>query len=272
MLQRLLIASFVAALGCSSSPTTSAPTDTGVDSPETSTPPPYVPKTSQEFFEAAAKPVCERVFSCCANADEIRTILFFYGVEETPADAAACARELAPKLAEYSALVDASITAGHLKFVAEEASKCLVAFNPEQNKCEGMLLDGAPNLLACPRAYQPLVASGGACNMTPECIDSVCRPTNAERTAATCQPRGKEGEFCLGVDTCEVGLVCSTLVGDVCSEGKSSVCRRRGEKGANCCTTDDCASGLDCYAEGDGKPTCNDALPSTPADPICTGK
>jgi hypothetical protein len=274
VLHRTLIASLLAVFtGCSSSASApSAPSDGGTETAAESGPAPYVPGTNGEFFAAAATPICERVYSCCTTADEKKGALFLFGIDDVPADAAACVAALKPRLADYSEIVDGSLKAGRLKFVPEEAGACLATYESIKTKCEGMLVDGLPNFLVCPKAYQPSVAVGSACIMTTECIDSVCRPTNAERTAAKCQPRGKEGDFCLGAETCEAGLTCSELKSDACVTSGSRVCRKPGNRGSSCCSTDDCAAGLDCYSEGEGKVMCNTELPTTPADPVCTGR
>lgn len=257
-------------VGCSSStasPTTSTPSDAGAD-----TRPPD-PTSNEAFFEAAAEPICQRMFHCCTTAEERDGLWFYFGLESTPTDVASCTTAMKAGLANFAGFVAPSFAAGRLEFVPSAAGDCLATLRASAETCEGLIVEGelAP-MLACPKAYAPKVAIGGDCIVSTECVDSVCRPTDAARTKGTCQPRGKEGDFCLG-DSCEAGLVCSELVDGACvGSSKSSVCRKPAANGTLCCSDADCIG--DCYAEGDEtQPVCRPELPTTPApDGACDGK
>lgn len=229
------------------------------------------PADNAAFFESLAAPTCERIFHCCATKDERDGILLFLMVDSSPTDVASCTTAVGSRLRELSGIMAPSLAAGRLQFVPTEAAKCLADVRAAADRCDGLIVDGAPASLACPSAYLPKVALGGECLMSAECTEGVCQPTDASRTKGVCQPRGKEGQPCIGQDSCETGLVCSQLVGGVCDDGKAGTCQKKAAHGTRCCSGDECLSG-ECWGVGDAEPTCGDPLPTTPAPETCTGK
>ena len=170
---------------------------------------PAVPLES--YVSESARSACTLLFECCETT-RFETI-------------AECEAAMAADLAPGQAIVDASISAGRMRYDGAAARSCL-----DQSTC-----DSTPS--ACSEVLVPLVAEDGECTNSSECISGNCVAT-AE--GSVCRPLPGDGDPC--TTACAAGFYCDVFAA-------APTCQPSRAAGEACdssiqCASVSCADGL----------------------------
>lgn len=221
----------------------------------TSKPPTVKVDEKNLFCTEVAEVVCFNMFKCCTGA-AIEKVL---GLEITTTEET-CRRDVTLICKEKNYQVLHAIGKGTVKIKNDIATACLSSYLVGDN-CF-VYSAKAPWVDACQEtAYEGLVETGGACDLSVECAtDSYCAPDKK------CRAYGQAGESC-ATQVCAVGLYCNykdtrcaAPLGEnqVCSADSQCAkdlycdmkmttldnkCRRRAELGAVCAGNNECVSG-----------------------------
>ncbi len=194
---------------------------------------------SEKAAEANAELLCDRLFSCCAEA-ELMALPFVS--EDSPPSRAGCV-ELHRKTAlEYLGITEAEGAAGRLAIHLDENEAC--ASEIEGESCSAFharlrrLHVGDAYALCNPAVVEPLVPNGEPCRIFLACKSGYCElPPGVDAGAqpsGVCKSLPASGERCRPEDGCRDGGRC---------DPDTLVCEPLGSTGAPCVVDDACASG-----------------------------
>jgi len=186
--------------------------------------------TKEQVLEQRAQYYCPHLVECCGQEvlDEIVLNDFRLGIPEE------CEAFQIAANAAWIGLVSQGESLGRLRFNADSREQCQKEY--EAKSCG--------DAFGCGARITPLVAVGGECNSSLECIDSICLGIGR------CGLPRSEGEGCLASNDCQSELFCDTTDDGVCATPHAD--------GEACVFSDECAGG-----------TCMAGYCATDADPDC---
>lgn len=181
--------------------------------------------------------VCAKLYSCCP-ADRLRDNM------QAGPDQKTCESNYAAALARGVSRIKDAQAKGRVAYHGDKAAACLDAFGAVACSSLGGRRP-PPEARICVEYIEPLVAPGGACGESAECIMGRCERSGPED--GVCMARVATGGTCQFVEDC--------VADDYCDA--SGVCQVLKPPGAACVSSDECNSETcvgDACVNGDGCP------------------
>jgi MYXO-CTERM domain-containing protein len=153
-----------------------------------------------------AQTVCPKAYDCCTAAQ-------LMGNDMAGTDEASCEMKTTDAFTQQLANVQASEKAGRAMYDGEKVEACLATIR--SSTCQMLQttnhLAGVPG---CDTFAKPLVAAGGECFNTFECIQGWCKPNQSMSGGAGSCVVPQDGDACGAVDPkCAPGFNCDSNTG-----------------------------------------------------------